>query len=72
MPVPVRFASKLYNDLEYTLVLKIADILNGQIVGTVNNITGEAEVLGIQVVGFPEMIAKLDNLLTAGGFDNAT
>lgn len=65
------FASKLRNDLEYDLTLKIADILTGDIAGTVNTITGEAEVPALQVVGFVEMVMKIDNLLAAGGYDNA-
>lgn len=71
MAPPVLFATKLYNELDYNLTLKIADILTGEVLGNVNTTTGLAEVPGNQVVGFVEMVRKIDSLLAAGGYSNA-
>lgn len=65
------FATKLKFELKYELVLELADLFESQLLGNVNTITGLAEIPANQVLGFVEMVAKIDGLLAAGGYSNA-
>lgn len=70
MTVPL-FASKLKNEIQYEVVRELADTLANGLVGTINTVTGLAEVPANQVVAFVETVNKIDSLLAAGGYSNA-
>jgi hypothetical protein len=70
MPV-VRFASTLYNELKYEIARELADTLANGLVGTINTVTGLADIPANQVVAFAETVNKIDRLLEAGGYSNA-
>lgn len=67
----VPFASKLYNELRYEVARDLADTLANGLQGTINTVTGTADIPANQVVALVETVRKIDSLLAAGGYNNA-